>query len=207
MGGAGFVGLGALLGLLGAEVAMAVEEAKYTVVATEGNRQVRDYDACLVAEVVVEAGAEEAGNQAFGPLFRYISGENSARGKIAMTAPVGQEAREKIAMTAPVGQERTPEGYAVSFMIPASYTLETLPVPTDPAVRLRQVPARRVAAIRYSGTWSESGYQRHREELERWMAIRGLVPAGEAVWARYDPPFMPWFLRRNEVLIPLASTP
>lgn len=207
MRGARFSGMAVLLVLLAAEAGMAVEEAKYTVVAAEGDCQLRDYAACVVAEVVVQAGVEEAGNQAFGPLFRYISGENTTRGKIAMTAPVGQEAREKIAMTAPVGQEETPQGYAVSFMMPASYTLESLPVPTDPAVRLRQVPARRMAAIRYSGTWSASGYQRHREELEGWMKARGLVPTGEAVWARYDPPFMPWFLRRNEVLIPVASTP
>lgn len=197
-----------ILGLLSsAEEAMGVEEAKYTVVERQGDIEIRDYAPCVLAEVVVAAGLEEAGDQAFSKLFRYISGDNQARGKIAMTAPVAQEAREKIAMTAPVGQERTPTGYAVSFMMPAGYTLETLPVPADPAVNLRQVPARRMAAIRYSGGWSEAGFRKHKQELEGWMRAKGLEAAGEVVWARYNPPFMPWFLRRNEVLIPLGAAP
>ena len=197
-----------ILGLLSsAEEVMAVEEAKYTVVERQGDLEIREYAPCVLAEVVVAAELEEAGDQAFSKLFRYISGDNRARGKIAMTAPVAQEAREKIAMTAPVGQERTPTGYAVSFMMPAGYTLETLPVPTDPAVKLRQVPARRMAAIRYSGSWNEAGFQKHKRELEGWMRAKGLEAAGEAVWARYNPPFMPWFLRRNEVLIPLGVAP
>ena len=191
---------------------MAVEEAEYTVVVRDGRFELRDYAPHVVAETVVGGDFEQAGNRAFSALFRYISGENRSRSRLAMTAPVSQAPRsdrdgaaraggEKIAMTAPVGQQATGERWAVSFMMPASYSLQTLPQPADPRVALRQVPARRVAAVRYSGRWSEKSYLSHRTELESWVAQRGLRPAGEAVWARYNPPFAPWFVRRNEILV------
>ena len=93
----------------------------------------------------------------------------------------------------------------MSFMMPASYTLETLPEPEDPQVALRQVQARRMAVVRYSGSWSEKGYLRHRSELESWMRAKGLAGAGDPQWARYNSPFTLWFLRRNEILIPVAA--
>ncbi|MGO8880101.1 MAG: SOUL family heme-binding protein [Desulfomonilaceae bacterium] len=108
-------------------------------------------------------------------------------------------------MTARVGRQRVQESWAVSFMMPASYTLETLPEPKDPKVTLRQVPARRIAAVRYSGFWSEKAYLRHKLELESWMHERGLTIVGDPVWARYNPPCSLWFLRRNEILIPLEA--
>lgn len=185
---------------------MAVEEAPYRVVQKETTFELREYEPQILAEVVVGGDLEDAGNQAFNLLFRYISGENRGRAKIAMTAPVAQErAPEKIAMTAPVGQQAAPGGWAVSFMMPSSYTMETLPVPDNPAVVIRQVPARRVAAVRYSGTWSGARYRAHLAKLEAWIRACGLVPAGDPVWARYNPPFTPWFLRRNEVMIPVAT--
>jgi len=106
---------------------------------------------------------------------------------------------------APVAQQRVREQWAVSFMMPATYTLETLPAPEDPQVTLRQVPARRIAAVRYSGSWSEKGYLRHKEKLESWMRAKGRASAGDPQWARYNSPFSLWFLRRNEILIPVAG--
>jgi hypothetical protein len=186
--------------------AMATEEAAYTVVRTDGAFEIRDYAPHVVAETLVEGTLEEAGNTAFDKLFRYISGGNRSREKLAMTAPVSQQPKgEKIAMTAPVAQQRVQERWAVSFMMPATYTLETLPAPEDPQVTLRQVPARRIAAVRYSGSWSEKGYLRHKSELESWMRAKGLASAGEPQWARYNSPFSLWFLRRNEILIPVAG--
>jgi hypothetical protein len=186
--------------------AMATEEAAYTVVTTDGAFEIRDYAPHVVAETLVEGNLEEAGNTAFNRLFRYISGGNRSREKVAMTAPVAQQPQgEKIAMTAPVAQQRVREQWAVSFMMPATYTLETLPAPEDPQVTLRQVPARRIAAVRYSGSWSEKGYLRHKSELESWMRGKGLAAAGEPQWARYNSPFTLWFLRRNEILIPVAG--
>ncbi len=186
--------------------AMAIEEATYTVVDRDSNFEVRDYAPHVLAETVVEGDLEEAGDKAFNRLFRYISGANRSREKIAMTAPVSQQPKgEKIKMTAPVGQQRAQEGWAVSFMMPSSYTLETLPEPEDPAISLRQVSARQMAAVRYSGFWSEKGYLRNKQELESWIHERGLTIAGDPVWARYNPPFTPWFMRRNEILIPVAA--
>ena len=192
--------------ILGAIDAMAIEEAKYEVIKKDNKFEVRDYAPHVLAETVVEGDLEGAGNKAFSRLFGYISGENRSRDKVAMTAPVSQQPMgDKIKMTAPVGQQRLKESWVVSFMMPGSYTLETLPEPADPKVTLRQVPARRMAAVRYSGFWSEKGYIRHKSELESWIHEIGLTIVGDPIWARYNPPFMPWFLRRNEILIPVDA--
>jgi effector-binding domain-containing protein len=194
--------------IMGAIDAMAIEEAPYTVVKRDHKFEIRDYAPHILAETVVDGDLEEAGNKAFSRLFRYISGDNRSRDKVAMTAPVSQEPMgEKITMTAPVGQERVQDRWVVSFMMPAAYTLETLPEPDDPTVRLRQVPARRIAAVRYSGFWSEAGYRRYKLELESWIHEKGLTMVGDPIWARYNPPFTPWFLRRNEILIPVDAGP
>jgi effector-binding domain-containing protein len=186
--------------------AMAIEEAVYNEVIKEGKFEIRDYAPQILAETLVEGDLEQAGNEAFNMLFRYISGDNRSRRKVEMTAPVSQEPKgEKIKMTAPVGQERVQEKWAVSFMMPASYTLETLPEPVDRRINLRQVPARRMAAVRYSGFWSEKNYLRYKMELESWIRDRGITIIGAPVWARYNPPFTPWFLRRNEILIPIGA--
>ncbi|MEJ2024483.1 MAG: heme-binding protein, partial [Deltaproteobacteria bacterium] len=168
--------------------------------------ELRDYPPQIVAETEVDGTLEDAGDKAFKRLFGYISGENRSRESISMTTPVTQKpSSEKIAMTAPVGQQRTTGGWVLSFMMPSSYTLDVLPVPNDPAVRLRQIPARRMACVRYSGTWSEKRYLRHLQELESWIVKNGFKIVGEPVWARYNSPFTPWFLRRNEILIPVES--
>jgi len=193
--------------MIGVMDAMAIEEAKYKVVEKDNRFEIRDYAPHILAETVVEGGVEDAGNKAFKRLFRYISGDNRSRDKVAMTAPVSQQPMgEKIKMTAPVGQQRVKESWAVSFMMPASYTLKTLPEPEDPKITLRQVPARRMAAIRYSGFWSEKGYLRYKLKLELWIHEKGLTIVGDPIWARYNPPFTPWFLRRNEILIPVDTS-
>lgn len=185
---------------------MATEEAAYTVLKSDDIFELREYAPQVLAEVIVDGDFEGAGNKAFRPLFRYISGENKTRGTIAMTAPVSQEQQgEKISMTAPVSQQRAQGRWAVSFTMPASFTLETLPIPDDPNIMLRQVPARRIAAVRYSGFWSEEKYLLHKEKLEKWIKDNRLTVTGEAVWARYNAPFTPWFMRRNEILIPVTT--
>ena len=185
---------------------MAIEEAKYKVVEKYNRFEIRDYAPHILAETIVEGDLEEAGNKAFNRLFRYISGDNRSRKKVAMTAPVSQQPMgENIKMTAPVGQRRVQEKWAVSFMMPASYTIETLPEPEDRNITLRQVPARRMAAVRYSGFWSEVRYLRYKSELESWIKEKGFTIVGDPIWARYNPPFTPWFLRRNEILIPVDT--
>jgi hypothetical protein len=206
-----YIGLAgvALLGvssLLVAKSAMAIEKAKYTVVEKEDDFEIRQYEPRIVAETYVEGDLEEVGDEGFRRLYGYISGDNQKKQSISMTAPVGQEAKsEKIAMTAPVGQEQKDNRWRITFLMPAEYTLETLPVPTDSRVKLVQDSGRLMAAIRYSGTWSEAGYEENKALLEEFIEKRGLIKAGEPVWARYDPPFMPWFLRRNEVMIPIEN--
>lgn len=181
---------------------MAIEEPKFTVVAKAENYEVRKYAPVLVAETVVEASFEEAGNQSFRILADYIFGNNRSRVKVAMTAPVTQEKRsEKIAMTAPVSQSRALSGYLVQFTMPASFTLDTLPEPNDPRVKLRLVPERRVAVFRYSGGWSEARYAEKLAEFKSLLKKDGLDDNGTTTLSRYDPPFMPWFLRRNEIWI------
>lgn len=193
--------------LFAVHTTMATEEAKYNIVIKDGAFELREYAPQLLAEVNMTGSIEEAGDRAFRPLFNYISGENQSQADIAMTAPVGlQAASEEIAMTAPVGQEkRGTNEWAVSFMMPDSYTIETLPRPTNPDITIREVPARRMAAVRYSGRWTGEKYYTNLEKLTRWIAEQKLIITGEPVWARYNAPFVPWFLRRNEVLIPVTA--
>jgi len=206
-----YIGLAgiALLGvssLLVAKSAMAIEKAKYTVLEKEDDFEIRQYDPQIVAETFVEGDLEDVGNEGFRRLYAYISGENTKKQSISMTAPVGQESQsEKIAMTAPVKQEKEDNQWRITFLMPTEYTLETLPEPNDARVKLKEDPGWLIAAVRYSGTWSEDGYEENKAKLENYIQKRGLVKAGEPVWARYDPPFMPWFLRRNEVLIPIET--
>jgi hypothetical protein len=203
---AGWVAWGFLTVICGAGNAMAAEEAKYTVVLKEESFELRRYEAHILAETAVDGDFDSAGNKAFGKLFKYISGENKTRETVDMTSPVGQEAAsEQIDMTSPVGQQQDNGRWMVSFMMPASFTLETLPEPKDSTVILRQVPARHIAAIRYSGLWSEKGYLRNKEKLDAWVQDKALSVIGEPIWARYDPPFMPWFMRRNEILLPVMN--
>ncbi len=199
-------GLFSALMLTWGAVGMATEEAAYEVIVANGPYEVRDYEAHILAEIEVEGSLQAAGNKAFRPLFRYISGHNESSGKIAMTAPVSQSPRgEKIAMTAPVGQQRRDDKWVVSFMMPAAHTLETLPKPRDASVTLRQVPGRRMAAVRYSGTWNARRFEQHKNLLAAWVKEQGLITTGDWIWARYNSPMTPWFMRRNEILIEVAA--
>ena len=187
---------------------MATEKPKYTVVKQVEGLEVRQYAPYLVAETEVTGSREEAGNEGFRRLGGYIFGKNRGERKIAMTAPVAQQEGTKIAMTAPVVQQerpdRGPSTWVIQFMMPAELTLATLPEPLDPAVRFREIPGRKFAVLAYSGSWSEERYLEKLAELRTAMATAGLRAAGEPVWARYDPPFMPWFLRTNEILVEIA---
>jgi len=185
-------------------MASAIEEPKYTVERRYDGFEVREYAPYLVAEVVVAGPAEEAGNQGFRILAGYIFGKNKGERKIAMTAPVTQAPEPaKIEMTAPVIQAPASGGYVVQFTMPGEYTLETLPEPLDPRVKLKEVPGGRFAVIRYSGTWSQRNYQEHLEKLERGLEAAGLSTTGSPIYSRYNAPYVPWFMRRNEIWLKL----
>lgn len=181
-----------------------IEKAKYTVIERAGKFEIRQYQAQIIAETTVGSDFDDAGNIAFRRLFNYISGNNRKKESIAMTAPVNQKAgSEKISMTAPVNQQKADDEWVITFLMPSKYTIETIPEPLDPNVTLRKIPPRKIAAVRYSGTWSKKRYEANKSHLEQFIADKGLKIIGEAIFARYNPPYQLWFLRRNEVLIPV----
>ena len=182
----------------------AIEEPDHQVIRKFDNVELRQYAPYVVAEVVLGTSAEDAGNQAFPILAGYIFGKNKGETKFAMTAPVTQAvAPMRMDMTAPVTQAAVAGGMRVQFILPKGVTLATAPEPIDPRVQLRLVPAGTWAVIRYSGTWSQSNYLEHLRELKTALQAEGVATQGEPVLARYNPPFTPWFMRRNEIWLAL----
>jgi hypothetical protein len=195
---------GAALGV-SSPMANAIEEPRYTVVQEHAGFEIREYAPYLVAEVLVPGPSDEAGNQGFRILAGYIFGRNKGERQISMTAPVSQApAPVRMEMTAPVTQAATDGGYIVQFVMPSAFTLATLPEPLDERIRLREVPGGRFAVIRYSGTWSEANYREHLATLERGVAAAGLRTSGSPIYSRYNAPFVPWFMRRNEIWLRLV---
>jgi hypothetical protein len=199
-----FLGLLCALFLFGG-VAMATEEPAFVLAAHEGDFEVRDYPALVAAEVSVTGSRDEAANAGFRLLAGYIFGGNTRRQSIAMTAPVVQArpTSETIAMTAPVTQTGGAGAWVVRFVMPSTYTLETLPTPNDARVRLIPVPAARYAVVRFSGLAQPADVERRTATLRAFIERRGLRAIGAASLARYDPPWTLWFMRRNEVWIPI----
>lgn len=183
----------------------AIEEPAYEIIRKIGDVEVRAYAAYVVAEVHVTGSATEAGSQAFPILAAYIFGKNEGDTKLPMTAPVTQTAGAKMPMTAPVTQNAVSGGYVVQFVLPRGVTLAAAPKPVDPRVTLRQEEPRRVAAIRYSGFWSDANYEQHLALLQQALQSAGVAWTGDPVYARYDAPFVPWFLRRNEIWLQLSN--
>jgi SOUL heme-binding protein len=181
-------------------LSQAIEEPDYKVVRKLDTIELREYAPYVVAEVVLDASAEDAGNKAFPILAGYIFGKNKGERKFAMTAPVTQTAAPmKMEMTAPVTQTSVAGGMRVQFVLPKGVSLESAPEPLDPRVQLRLVPAAQWAAIRYSGTWSQANYEEHLALLKAALQTAGVATQGEPVLARYNAPFTPWFMRRNEI--------
>jgi hypothetical protein len=198
-----FPRISVLVVLTWSALAMATESLKYEVVQNYDGFEVRRYAGFVVAETEVEASRGDAGNQAFGRLAGYIFGGNRGKKEIAMTAPVTQS--QRIAMTSPVTQQARGSKWVVQFSMPSSWTMKTLPEPNDARVTLREVPPKTVAVLRYSGTWSDANYAEHLAVLKKQVTAAGLETVGEPIWARYDPPYTPWFLRTNEVQLELAA--
>lgn len=186
----------------------ATEEPDYQVVRELPDIEVRQYAAYTVAEVVVAGPAGEAGKQAFPILAGYIFGKNKGERKLAMTAPVTQTAAPvKLEMTAPVTQTASAGGFVVQFVLPKGVTVASAPQPLDARIQLREVPPSRVAVIRYSGFWSASNDEEHLQKLQSALRDANQTWTGEPVYSRYDAPFKPWFLRRNEIWLHLPEQP
>lgn len=185
-----------------------VEQPAYESVVLDGDFEIRDYPPLVVAEVRRSGDRGQGLRDGFGPLARYIFARERGGEPIAMTAPVQQRAvaaDEKIAMTAPVTQSPAGENqWVVSFIMPSALRLEALPAPGNAAIRLREVPARRVVAVRFSGRTDDALIAEQEQRLRAWMAARALSPTGPPTYAYYNDPFTPGFLRRNEVLLPVG---
>jgi SOUL heme-binding protein len=174
---------------------------------TEG-LEIRRYQARIAAETTVEAPEEQARNEGFRRLARYIFGANTGSDKIAMTAPVSQGASgsRKIAMTAPVSRTGDDEnGWVIRFFMPSKWTMSTLPVPDDDRVRLVEVPAEKMAVLRFTGDRGTATVAAKSTELLNTLRDRGIEPTGEPQAWFYDPPWTVPFRRRNEVVVPIAS--
>jgi len=187
--------------------AMAIEEPKHIVEHQEGPFQIREYPPLVAAEVEVSGDRDQAASAGFRLLAGYIFGGNTKRESIAMTAPVVQAKAQSqsIAMTAPVLQSQTGGTWQVRFVMPSQYTMETLPTPNDSRVQLVAVPSAKVAAVRFSGLASPKDVQRKTAELETFIQSRKLQAIGPPSLARYNPPWTLWFMRRNEVWIPIQT--
>ena len=182
---------------------MATEEPKHRVLEKRDGFEIRLYEPQVVAETLVEGEFGDGGNEGFRRVAGYIFGGNQGARKLAMTAPVTQ-APQKLAMTAPVTQTAAGDSFVVQFVLPKGVTVENAPVPNDARIRLRTVPERRLAAVRFSGFWSDANYAEHLAKLTAAMRVAGLQATGEPVLSRYNPPITPWFLRRNEIWIDVA---
>lgn len=208
------VGVLILLGIIAMAVfvfvVQNVETPAYAVVAADGAYEIRDYPALVVAEVEPVGDRREALRAGFGPLARYIFAKERGGESIAMTAPVIQQrpigVEERIAMTAPVTQSPGESGrWTVRFIMPAGYRLEDLPAPGRAEVRLTEIPAARRAVVRFSGSTDDAVLATRERALRDWMTERGLVVDGPPIYAYYNDPFTPGFLRRNEVMLGIAG--
>ncbi len=184
-----------------------IEKPVYTVLSSADGYEIREYAPYIIAETTV-AGAQsrdDAARKGFPIVAGYIFGGNTAKDKIAMTVPVNTEAddSEKIAMTAPVNTEAedTEGTYKVSFVMPSKYTLETLPLPNDSRVALREIPARNVAVKRFSWSSSETTFKKQESELLAALSRDGVETIGTINVARYNTPWTIPFMLRNEVQI------
>ncbi len=191
-----------------------VESPTYTVEQRENNYEIRIYAPYILAQVDVESNFDDALRNGFEILAHYIFGGNRKKQPIPMTAPVSEEipseeipmmapvTSEKIAMTAPVTEEQAGERvYRISFAMPSQFTLETLPEPLDKRITFKAVPSRRVAALRFAGRVDEKLALQKTEELRGWLERKDVVPKANFMLALYNPPFIPGFLRRNEIIV------
>jgi len=165
---------------------MAVQQAPYQLLERDGSFEVRSYERLILA---VSPESDLSGSSGFGRLFNFISGQNRDRKKIAMTAPVLNDL-DQAQMT-------------IAFVMPDEYRAGTVPQPEDPSVRIREVPARRVAAVVFKGNPAPRMIARQRAALIEWLERRHLETIGPIELARYNPPFIPGVFKRNELWVEL----
>jgi DNA gyrase inhibitor GyrI len=166
------------------------ESAPYKVLRSSGKFEVRDYPALTVVETPM-AGGGDASSSSFNRLFRFITG--------------GNEAKQKIAMTTPVFMSGSDSNATMAFLLPAKLKGSGTPKPTDGSVKVRELEAGRFAVLRYSGGRNARNEEESLSRLKNWMVERGLSVLSPPVYAYFDPPWTPAFLRRNEVMLRTGS--
>ena len=181
-----------------------MKEPEFAIAEQAGSFELRDYPPIIVAEVTVKGRREAAINEGFRLIADYIFGNNIAAEKVAMTAPVTQQSSEEVAMTAPVTQQGSGDSWTVQFIMPAKHTMETLPKPRNEAVMLKPFEAQRMAVIRFSGVADDQLLALKTSELNAQIESRKLTTTGPLRFAFYNPPWVLGFLRRNEVMVPVA---
>ena len=178
------------------------EQPAFTLVLQQDNIEIRDYPPLLIAETEIAGNYADSGRIGFQRLANFIIGDNHQQQSMAMTAPVFRETTgEKISMTAPVLQEPEAQGWRMAFVMPAVFQTNTLPVPNDPAIRIRQLPSQKVAVLSYSGSLNQAQIEQHSKQLQTWLNQQGYQPVSEPRSAAYDPPWTLPALRHNEIHI------
>jgi len=187
------------------DVVSALEEPEYQIIKNTPNFEIRYYSEYLVAEVTLKGSFNSSGNQAFRILAGYIFGSNQTSEKMKMTAPVESQvisASEKMKMTAPVmSVDNNYDEHIYRFVMEKKYTLDSLPIPDDERIRLIKVAPKFMAVKKFSGRWSEKNYQKSKKALIESLISENIETIGLPIFARYNAPFVPWFLRRNEIMI------
>lgn len=190
--------------------AFAIEKPEYEVIVVDGPVEYRLYQSFIVAEteIVDVESWKDASSEGFRRLFKYITGDNNGEEKIAMTAPVQQSKLQAEDVRFNQAEPLTGQsGWTVSFMLPSMYSMVDVPTPEDERIEIRIVPEKLVAAIRYSGRWTTRNFDKYESRLMAALLEGNVEVLGESETAFYNPPFVPPFMRRNEILVEVASPP
>jgi hypothetical protein len=190
-----------IFGVLAGPVMSDVEKPDYKVIQSEQNIEIRQYEPMIIAEVEVDGKREDAIGDGFRLLADYIFGNNTVQQVISMTAPVQQKDNQKIAMTAPVQQQSTGKSWRMSFVMPSKYSMDSLPVPNNNRVRLKEILTKKFVVIEFSGTNSNENVIEHENQLMNYIEANQIKINGSPNYAFYNPPWSLPFLRRNEVMI------
>ena len=188
---------------------MAIEVPSYELLFVDDKIEYRLYHSYLVAETEVDNAdsRSDAANVGFMRLFDYITGANAQQTKIAMTAPVQQSLPTANLTLTSSAQTENARNWRIAFMLPQSYSMADAPLPASSQIHLRQIPDRLMAVIRYSGRWTEKNIEKHQALLEAHINSFGIEILDSPETAFYDPPFMPPFMRHNEVMMEVSSSP
>ena len=174
------------------------ERPSYNLVVKEDGLEIRDYASAIVVETQVLASRRDAAGEAFRSLFNYISGNNTSSLEIPMTAPVAQTLAGK-------GQDGVKGKWAIRFFLPSNYSVESTPQPLQQGINIVTLEAQRFASVSFKGTQNDKKVAKYTTQLRKFISRNGYEVSGEPVYAFYDPPFVPWFLRDNDILLPIQK--